>query len=165
VEWLRQGLRKMALWKLDRRALELPGDLKNIENTAILWPSQPDEAAERMAITLAKALGKRLKAIIGYPENCSIEGVEYRRIEDKAVGFFGYPKTGAVNAVADFSSTIDLSPAFELRLSALPVMAGVPLRIGRDSAEAGSFYNIILKGNSGAEIETIIGATESKSNG
>ncbi len=151
-------LEKRVLRKTPQSALELPSDLQLLDKTAILWPENPDDDAIDIARHLEKILDGKIVAVVGYADSCPLKNVEYRRIGEKDAGKFGYPKQEAVGKMSGITAAIDLSPKFELKLSGLPVLAGIRLRMGRDDARIGGFYNVLMTGKSGREIETLIGA-------
>jgi hypothetical protein len=151
-------LENKALRNIPEGGLELPADLQFLDKTAILWPLNPDGAAIEIAKKMHELLGTKIAVVIGYADNCPLKNIEYRRIDAKETLFFGYPKSSAIEKTRGFTASIDLSPIFELKLSGLPAIAGIPLRLGRDASKSGDFYNIILTSGSGAEIETLIGA-------
>lgn len=151
-------LEKRALRKIAEGAIELPSDLQLLEKTALLWPEKPDDSAVEIARHLEKILEGKIVAVVGYADSCPLKNVEYRRIGEKDAGKFGYPKQEAVGKLSGITASIDLSPAFELKLSSLPVLAGIRLRMGRDDGRISGFYNVLMTGKSGREIETLIGA-------
>ncbi len=158
VEWIRRLLEDRALRYADMGTLELPADLRYLEKTVLLWPENPDDAAVEIAQKMTGLLDRKLALAIGFADNCPLE-IEYRRLDMKGdVGLFDYPKSLAVDEIRGYTASIDLSPQFRLRLAGLPTIAGIPLRIGRDKNKMGSFYNVMLTGKNGKEIETLIGA-------
>ena len=154
--WLTPTIEKWALRGTKGSIFSFPEELNNIDNTIILWPSIPDEAAFRMASEIKKALGERLKAVVGYGGSNPIDGVKYIELSEENVGILGVPKRSIVGKIAGYNASIDLSPEFELRLSILPIKAEIRLRIGRDATRAGKLYNIIFKGDTGTEILSLI---------
>lgn len=159
MEWIRRMLEKRALRNVNRGTLQLPADLRYIEKSVLLWPSNPDDAAIEIGRKMLETLGDKIALAIGYADSCPFKKIEYMKLDEKnETGLFGYPKKTAAGKINDFSASIDLSPKFDLKLSGLPALARIPLRIGRDTNKMGSFYNVMLTGNSGNEVQTLIGA-------
>ncbi len=158
--WLIPLFERFALMSANMPRLEFPGALKLLNKTVVLWPSAPDEATQEMAAEVFEALGDCFKAVVSYSEDVPFENAKLIRLSEDAKGLIGYPKRPAAEKLNYFSASIDLSPRFELPLSIMPVWAGIPLRLGRDSSHAGDAYNLILPGKMGAEIRALLAANE-----
>jgi hypothetical protein len=123
--------------------------LKNLDRTLLLWPRNPDESTIEAAREIESVIGDRIGGILAIEMKPPIKLGETIILNSKDIGFFGRPKRKAANRISGFTASIDLSNKFDLPISALPVMAGVPLRIGKDGSLAGGAYNLIVSGRIG----------------
>lgn len=152
-------LEKHALRNIKEGTIELPADLHYIDKTVLLWPNNPEQAEIEIARNILGILGEKIPLAIGYADSCPLKKLEYLKLDEKKeTGLFGNPKRTVADKIYGFTASIDLSPKFDLKLSALPVLAKIPLRVGRDADKMGGFYNVMLTGSSGREIETLTGA-------
>jgi hypothetical protein len=159
--WLIKKLEKRALKGVVLKELSFPKDLVKFEKSVLLMPEFPDKTALKIADELGRLLGEKLKAVISFAGEPRIKGVEFIKLGKESLTLFDYPKKSACEKLRGYGAAIDLSPNFALPLSALPVWAGIEIRVGRDATCAGNAYNIIVEGISGAPLRALL-ATERK---
>ena len=133
-----------------------PDLFANIERTVVIWPRDPDESTVAMAKGIYEVMGDRIAGGVSFKKAPPIKRGETIVLGDRDIGLFGRPKRASAKRLSGFTASIDLSPDFDLPISALPAMAGIGLRIGRDRSRIGSAYNLIVSGGMGKTLKEIL---------
>ncbi|MCK5832823.1 hypothetical protein KAH81_04035 [bacterium] len=130
--------------------------------TLIVLPKGYDDSMIKLAKEIDQILGGGIKSVVAWEKPDIIERVESLVIESKDINIFGWPKKSFASKFKDFTASIDLSPAFEIPISALPAMAGINTRLGYDESHAGNIYNVVINGRMEEVLKILMGNRNGK---
>ena len=142
--------------RAERRSAEFPGIFREFGEVILLFPEKPDGETMELARGLTSLLGSERVSSAGSSEAPPLEDVEYFRLGPDSRNLLGKPAEGALTPFESRRVSIDLSPEFTPLVSALPLRAELPLRIGRDEDYGGSAYNMIIRGDMAETIRPYI---------
>lgn len=145
------------LKKITCPEVEFPRVLAGLERTLVLLPSDFTDSDIELARQIVGFLGKRTSGLISFGKPVEISGAKNIVIDKSDFNLIGWLKRRVLSSFAEYTASIDLSRAFDIPLSALPALAGIGLRIGRDESRAGSIYNVVISGSIEETLKKLLG--------
>ncbi len=135
---------------------EFPRALAGLDRTLLILPLEFTEADVEQARRVVDYLKGKAVSLLSFARPVEI-GVGNIVLVKTDLNLLGWFRRHAVSALSDFTASIDLSRTFDIPISAIPAVAGIGLRIGRDESRAGSIYNVVISGSIEETLKKLMG--------